>query len=84
MAWEENSCICLNMQLIAILSRIGVIYAHCHQLFEPRWVAKKRRAIPAYYLNQQVCIGAFFSFSLYSASFIYSVCKNKEKNENKG
>ena len=28
MAWEENSCICLNMQLIAILSRIGVyIYA---------------------------------------------------------
>ena len=25
MAWEENSCICLNMQLIAILSRIGVI-----------------------------------------------------------
>ena len=28
MAWEENSCISLNMQLIAILSRIGVwIYA---------------------------------------------------------
>jgi hypothetical protein len=27
MAWEENSCICLNMQLIAILSRIGVIYS---------------------------------------------------------
>ena len=26
MAWEEDSCICLNMQLIAILSRIGVIY----------------------------------------------------------
>ena len=26
MAWEENSCICLNMQLIAILSRIGVYY----------------------------------------------------------
>ena len=25
MAWEENSRICLNMQLIAILSRIGVI-----------------------------------------------------------
>ena len=25
MAWEENSCICLNMQLIAILSRIGVV-----------------------------------------------------------
>ena len=24
MAWEENSCICLNMQLIAILSRTGV------------------------------------------------------------
>ena len=26
MAWEENSCISLNMQLIAILSRIGVVY----------------------------------------------------------
>ena len=25
MAWEENSCISLNMQLIAILSRIGVL-----------------------------------------------------------
>ena len=24
MAWEENSCISLNMQLITILSRIGV------------------------------------------------------------
>ena len=24
MAWEENSRICLHMQLIAILSRIGV------------------------------------------------------------
>ena len=27
MAWEEDSCICLNMQLIAILSRIGVLFA---------------------------------------------------------
>ena len=27
MAWEEDSCICLNMQLIAILSRIGVEYS---------------------------------------------------------
>ena len=27
MAWEENSCISLNMQLIAILSRIGVAIA---------------------------------------------------------
>ena len=26
MAWEENSCISLNMQLIAILSRIGVMF----------------------------------------------------------
>ena len=28
MAWEENSRICLHMQLIAILSRIGVILAY--------------------------------------------------------
>ena len=26
MAWEENSRICLHMQLIAILSRIGVSF----------------------------------------------------------
>ena len=29
MAWEENSCICLNMQLIAILSRTGVNNVNC-------------------------------------------------------
>ena len=28
MAWEENSRICLHMQLIAILSRTGVIDAY--------------------------------------------------------
>ena len=28
MVWEENSRICLHMQLIAILSRIGV-YTNC-------------------------------------------------------
>ena len=32
MAWEENSRICLHMQLIAILSRIGVILSTCAQL----------------------------------------------------
>ena len=26
MAWEENSRICINMQLIAILSRTGVLF----------------------------------------------------------
>ena len=41
MAWEENSRICLHMQLIAILSRIGVYLErkrndrHClHSVFE--------------------------------------------------
>ena len=29
MAWEEKSCICLHMQLIAILSRIGVNSVTC-------------------------------------------------------
>lgn len=28
MAWEENPRICLHMQLIAILSRIGVIFVN--------------------------------------------------------
>ena len=34
MAWEENSCISLNMQLIAILSRIGVFYMCRHRAAE--------------------------------------------------
>ena len=33
MAWEENSCICLHMQLIAILSRIGVYISDRLRLF---------------------------------------------------
>ena len=35
MAWEENSRICLHMQLIAILSRIEVIFNSdtCHDKF---------------------------------------------------
>lgn len=28
MTWEENSCICLHMQLIAFLYRIGVIFTN--------------------------------------------------------
>ena len=34
MAWEENSRICINMQLIAILSRTGVIRFHVGSDFE--------------------------------------------------
>ena len=34
MAWEENSRICLHMQLIAILSRIGVYNANLLQYSE--------------------------------------------------
>ena len=33
MAWEENSRICLHMQLIAILSRIGVDVENGHVVF---------------------------------------------------
>ena len=33
MAWEENSCICLHMQLITILSRIGVYHAILRKRF---------------------------------------------------
>lgn len=39
MAWEENSRICLHMQLIAILSRTGVdywIYGHSHTNIDAR------------------------------------------------
>ena len=42
MAWEENSCICLNMQLIAILSRIGVIFDAIHNKFVPKSEAFER------------------------------------------
>ena len=31
MAWEENSRICLHMQLIAILSRTVVVFSKTHQ-----------------------------------------------------
>ena len=31
MAWEENSHICLHMQLIAILSRIEVTYCQIYK-----------------------------------------------------
>ena len=34
MAWEENSCICLHMQLIAILSRIGVLVIATHGIIK--------------------------------------------------
>lgn len=33
MAWEENPRICLHMQLIAILSRTGVINSENHKYF---------------------------------------------------
>ena len=37
MAWEENSRICLHMQLIAILSRTGVVFSNLfHYLFRTR------------------------------------------------
>ena len=35
MAWEEHSCICLNMQLIVILSRIGVMNTENKELAIP-------------------------------------------------
>ena len=39
MAWEENSRICLHMQLIAILSRIGVVYMMMMKDREQRLIA---------------------------------------------
>ena len=42
MAWEENSRICLHMQLIAILSRTGVAFA----LTGRQANAHKPRALP--------------------------------------
>ena len=44
MAWEENSCICLNMQLIAILSRIGVMV----ELWRKEWGLGE---LPFYYVE---------------------------------
>ena len=37
MAWEENSRISLHMQLIAILSRIGVTYTKGCDLVDTNW-----------------------------------------------
>ena len=41
MAWEENSCICLHMQLIAILSRTGVINFASGYIFHPMKTTKE-------------------------------------------
>ena len=41
MAWEENSCISLNMQLIAILSRIGVYFKVDEKEMLTLWLADK-------------------------------------------
>ena len=42
MAWEENSRICLHMQLIAILSRTVVIYIRLSGLIVPTAYGRKR------------------------------------------
>ena len=41
MAWEENSRICLHMQLIAILSRIGVYHCELLRKDSARWEKSK-------------------------------------------
>ena len=39
MAWEENSRICLHTQLIAILSRIGVLTSNIlPHIYEADWL----------------------------------------------
>ena len=40
MAWEENSRICLHMQLIAILSRTGVFYVQVTVLLSKYGIVK--------------------------------------------
>lgn len=53
MAWEENSCISLNMQLIAILSRIGVdsVRSVCSETFdegtEQQYPFKTAKKVPS-------------------------------------
>ena len=45
MVWEENSRICLHMQLIAILSRIGVFYSYNGYVFKSKAGACLYKAI---------------------------------------
>ena len=52
MAWEENSCISLNMQLIAILSRIGV-KIHVFQTYEDKRVSVKSIVVSDFYDNHK-------------------------------
>ena len=58
MAWEENSCISLNMQLIAILSRIGVFY----------------RRIPSYRVNREFLFGHLTTKDSQGSSHLLLYC----------
>ena len=50
MAWEENPRICLHMQLIAILSRTGVIITDLHlQMYD------KNLIFPSFHRVHLVC-----------------------------
>ena len=54
MAWEENSCIWLNMQLIAILSRIGVV------MTTNKVTAEKTCEFLLYFMLLMVYSGVFY------------------------
>ena len=58
MAWEENSCISLHMQLIAILSRIGVymwqtISPHLRIIINQEYRQKYRQCMEARHADNQ-------------------------------
>ena len=57
MAWEENSCICLNMQLIAILSRIGVPVIIFTSPFPRPAISSSK-----YFLRSNIILGYYFRY----------------------
>ena len=85
MAWEENSRICLHMQLIAILSRIGVgVYAN--DLFKTdkeRWTMYgNRNVMTKDCYGYTRCVGMTLSYNFNTAKSKYkgTGAGNTEKN----
>ena len=72
MAWEENSHICLHMQLIAILSRIEVIF-YSRLIFIKR--NKSFFNSNLYIIFHLDCCYKYYSITLFFQLFAFSVSR---------
>ena len=68
MAWEENSRICLHMQLIAILSRIGVLLTYTWFMAKHFYCFSK---FCQYFTKVRIVISDDYSSNIVYSIFIY-------------